>query len=61
MFGFESPFRLLLCAFLNIVFMNSTNFVSSFNGKPIGFTDGIREIDEEGKKDGVQFLFVRCF
>jgi hypothetical protein len=41
--------------------MNSTNFVSSFNGKPIGFTDGIREIDEEGKKDGVQFLFVRCF
>jgi hypothetical protein len=33
--------------------MNSTNLFLSFNGKAINFTDGICEIDEEGKKDGV--------
>jgi hypothetical protein len=33
--------------------MNSTNLVLSFNGKAIDFMDGICEIDEEGKKDGV--------
>jgi hypothetical protein len=33
--------------------MNSTNFVLSCNGKAIDFRDGICEIDEEVKKDGV--------
>jgi hypothetical protein len=33
--------------------MNLRNWVFSFNGKGIDFTDGICETDEEGKKDGV--------
>jgi len=33
--------------------MNSTNLFLSFNGKAIDFPDGIWEIVEEGKKDGV--------
>jgi hypothetical protein len=33
--------------------MNSTNLFLNFDGKPIDFTDGICETDEEGKKDGV--------
>jgi len=33
--------------------MNSTNFVLSFDGIAIDFTDGIRETDEEGKKGGM--------
>jgi hypothetical protein len=33
--------------------MNPKNLIFSFNGKAIDFTDGIREIDEEGRKDGV--------
>ncbi len=53
MFGFESRCRLLMCALLNIFFMNPKNLIFSFNGKAIDFTDGIREIDEEGRKDGV--------
>jgi hypothetical protein len=39
--------------------MNATNSVWSFNGKPIDFRDGICETDEEGKKDGVWFMYVR--
>jgi hypothetical protein len=53
MLGFESPCRLLMCTFLNIFFMNSTNLVLILNGKAIDFMDGICEIDEEGKKDVV--------
>ncbi len=59
MFGFESFCRLLMCTFLNIVFMNLTNLFLSFNWKAIDFTNGICETDEEGKKDGVQFMYVR--
>jgi hypothetical protein len=33
--------------------MNPTNSVLIVNGKAIEFTDGICEIDEERKKDGV--------
>jgi hypothetical protein len=33
--------------------MNSTNLFLTFNGKAIDFPDGICEIDEEAKKDGV--------
>jgi len=40
-------------AFLNIVFINSANFVVNFNGKSIDFRDGIFETDEERKKEGV--------
>jgi len=40
--------------FLNIVFfMNSTNFVLSFDWKAIDFMDGICETGEERKKDAV--------
>ncbi len=53
MFGFESPCRLLMCACLNIVFMNATNLFLIVNGNAIDFTNRIRETDEEGKKDDV--------
>jgi len=39
--------------------MNSTNLFLSFDGKAIDVTKGICETDEEGKKDGVKFMYIR--
>ncbi len=44
---------LIFFSWMRKVFINSTNLVLSFNWKAIDFTEGIREIDEEGKKDSV--------
>jgi hypothetical protein len=33
----------------------------NLNWKPIGFKDGICDRDEEGKKDCVQFMYVRFY
>jgi hypothetical protein len=38
---------------VNIVLINSANFVLSFNGKQINFTDGTCGTDEEENKDGL--------
>jgi len=45
-FGFESSFTLLMCAFLNIVFFNEFNkFGLELNMRAIDFMDGICETD----------------
>ncbi len=40
----------LMSAFLNIVFINSANFIVNFNGKRIDFRDGIFETDKERER-----------
>jgi hypothetical protein len=49
-FRFEDLFILEGFHLFDIVFMNSANFIVSFNGKRMDFTGGICETDEKERK-----------